>query len=255
MIGESFFNKKKSDEKKNSKVAGAAVGTAVGLGTAGLIFNNKTNLEIKEINSSLKNQILQLVGDGKLTKSEVDSLISENGILHYNTDTENNPVSVIDKYKKNLYELISKGEKFDGDSKFMAATNKQLLGEIEEAEANAIGSLNISEKITNGFSNTVDSLAGKFSITKMAEEMNVPADIIATSGIVGLITASAIGAGFIGKKIANSIFKNKKREEAIRKFGETQVVKKEKTLKAQQASVYMGTEVPQSVQTETLNER
>lgn len=254
MIGESFFNKKKSDEKKNSKVAGAAVGTAVGLGTAGLIFNNKTNLEIKEINNSLKNKILELAENG-LTKSEVNSLILENGILHYDTDAENNPVSVIDKYKKNLYELISKDENFDSSDKFLFSRDKHLLGDIEGAEANAIGSLNIGGKIAHGFSNTVNSLSEKFSITEMAGEMNVTPNIIATSGIVGLITASVIGAGFIGKKIANSIFKNKKREEAIRKFGETQVVKKEKALKAQQASVYMGTEVPQSVQIETVNER
>ena len=180
---------------------GATVGTAVGLGTAGLIFNNKTNLEIKEINSSLEKKILELAENG-LTKSEVDDLIAENGILHYNNtdDVNNNTVSVIDKYKKNLYELISKKENFDSDDKFLFSQDKHLLGDIEEAEANAIGSLNIGEKITYGFLNTVNSLGEKFSIKEMAKAQ-------------------------------------------------------EKALKAQQASVYMGTELPQSVQTETVNER
>ena len=172
---------------------GATVGTAVGLGTAGLIFNNKTNSQINEINSSLKEKILKLAENG-LTKTDVDSLQNKGGIL-YSDDTG----GVINKYKENLYDCINKGENWNGDN-FRFAKDKHFLYEIENAQKDAIGSLNINERITSGFSNTVKSLGKNSSIKEMAKAQ-------------------------------------------------------EKALKAQQASVYMGTEVPQSVQIETVNER
>ena len=101
--------------------------------------------------------------------------------------------------KKNLYDYICKEENWGGDN-FRFAKDKHFLYEIENAQKDAIGSLNIGERITSGFSNTVKSLGENSSIKEM----------------------------------------NKAQEKA---------------LKAQQASVYMGTELPQSVQTETVNER
>ena len=173
---------------------GTTVGTAVGLGTAGLIFNNKTNSQINEINSSLKEKILELAENG-LTKTDVDSLQNKGGILYYGSTGD----EVINKYKKNLYDYICKEENWNGDN-FRFAKDKHFLYEIENEQKDAIGSLNIGERITSGFSNTVKSLGENSSIKEMAKAQ-------------------------------------------------------EKALKAQQASVYMSTELPKSVQTETVNER
>ena len=106
---------------------GATVGTAVGLGTAGLIFNNKTNSQINEINSSLKEKILELAENG-LTKTDVDSLQNKGDILYYGSTGD----EVINKYKKNPYNYINKGENWGGDN-FRFAKDEHLLYDIKEA--------------------------------------------------------------------------------------------------------------------------
>lgn len=259
MTEENFFNKKKSktpvfkipvkeDEKKSSKVAGATVGATVGLGTAGLIFNNKTNSQIDKINSSFEKKFLEVAKNG-LTKEEFESLRAKGGILQ----SDGTGGVVMDKYKENLYNYIARPENWEGDN-FKAIKEEQFSQEIKNAQKDAIGSLNIGERITSGFSNTIKSLGANSSIKEVANAINVSPDIVATSGIVSLITASIIGAGFAGKKIANSIFKAKKREESVRKAVEAQA-KQENALKTQQAKVHMGTEFSPSAQTETVNER
>lgn len=259
MAEENFFNKKESktpafkipvkkDKKKSSKIVGTAVGAGAGAATVGLILNNETNKKIYEKNESVREAILKCIKDGKFTESELKEM-RENGVLK--TDGKD---AVMDNYTDNLYNYLAKKENWK-DGNFKATTEKQFLQEVSGAQENAIASLSISDRLKSGLKTKIETQSARTSIKEAAETLGISSDAVATAGVAVLAAAAVASAALIGKRVAGSFFKTRKREEIIRKSGEAQVVKQENALKAQQASVYMGTELSPSTQTEAVNAR
>lgn len=189
-------------------------------------------------------------GNGSINIEKIKELADKQGVLEINgADSK-----VVEKYKKILFENItdSKNLTEDGDLKIM--TDEQLSYLLKNSQKDALRSFNVFNKVSSGSSDIVKNFSTSVGIQKIAEKFDIAPEAVLSSFITTLVLSVVSCLSVAGMKVATLLQNKKEKKEKIKTIVEAQV-KQENALKAQQASVYMGTELSPSTQTETVNAR